>query len=875
MKNSINLPSLKTIIMKNFNWKAFLPHIIAILIFLVLSIFYCKPALDGKVVEQHDVQQWHGMSRQSFVFKEKTGHFPLWTNSMFGGMPAYQVAMDSKDPAYLSVSFFHKLLSFGLPVPAYYLFFCCLGLYFLCVVMGINPWLSIAGGIAFGYCSYDPIIITAGHDTKLLSIAYAPAVLASIQLLFKKRYWLGSIALILTTSGLFSQGHQQIAYYTLLMGIIMFIPFLIETIKAKDFKHLGATLAFTIICSTLTLLTVTNSYLPTYEYSKETMRGGGSGLTLGTTEKKNKTEGGLDKDYAFRWSYGIGETMTLMVPNAYGGGSSTRFGEDSKIENLLQNSPEIPQQAIQQLFQAASAYWGDQPGTSGPVYLGAFICLFAFAGFILSENKNKWWLLAITIFGIVLAWGKNFEAFNYFLFDHMPFYKKFRAPSMSLIMPQVSVSLMAILFINEFIVKFDSAKEIAKEEKAKFLKAFLIIAGSLAGLLIAFYLFAGYSNSNTLALRKNLENAFKSNDTFIKSYMSAWVEDRKALYLKDMLRTLGIMAVAVAAIFAYTRKIVKAPIVISVFVLLAIIDLLPIGTRYFNENNFVDADTYEQAYQKFNADLQLDRDTSFYRVLNLAYFNGNSFSVDLSNSFNDALASYHHNTIGGYHPAKLSRYNDLIEHQLYKNIQAWGSNPNTKDSFPVLNMLNMKYVIVPDQKDPKQTMAVPNPYASGNCWFVKEVKFVKDANEEMLSLNHFNPATTAFVNDEFKSVVGNQPSFDSTASIKFIQNNNDYIKYESNASSNQFAVFSEVYYSQGWKAFIDGKKTDYCRVNYVLRGLPLPAGKHLIEFKFEPSLVKLGEQLSKYASYILVLLILLFGFLEWKDCKSEKNKIQG
>ena len=851
-------------IMKKLNWKALLPHIVAVVAFLLLSIIYSKPALEGKVVEQHDVQQWKAMAQQSFEYKEKTGHFPLWTNSMFSGMPAYQIAMDSKDNALVSVYYINQAMTLGLPKPAYYLFFCCLGFYFLCVVLGINPWLSIAGGIAYGYCSYDPIIITAGHDTKLLSIAYAPAVLASIQLLFKKRYWIGSIMLIITATALFGQSHQQIAYYLLLMGVIMFIPFLIKTIKEKEFKHLGITLLLSIGCSVLSLLTVANGYLPTYEYSQETMRGGGSGLTLGTTDKKNKTAGGLDKDYAFRWSYGIGETMTLIVPNAYGGGSSTTFGDDSKVANLLQNTPEIPQNAIQQLYQAASAYWGDQPGTSGPVYIGAFICFLGLAGFILSKNKNKWWLLAITIFGIVLAWGKNLESVNYFLFDHLPLYKKFRAPSMSLVMPQLSVGLMGMLFVGEFMETVDSK---VKEEQAKHLKNFLIIAGATAAVLIGFYLFASYSNANTLALKKNLENAFKGNDGFVKSYMTAWIEDRKALYLKDMLRSLGIIAVAVAALYAYAKKFIKQPIVIGAFILLAMIDLMPIGRRYFSEDNFVDADTYEQAYQKYNADLQLDKDTSFYRVLNLAAPNGNGFSLDAGNSFNDAIASYHHNTIGGYHPAKLSIYNDLMEFQLYKEIQAWAGNPNAKDSFPVLNMLNMKYVIVPDQKDPKQTMAVPNPYALGNCWFVKEVKFTKNADEEMTSLDHFNPATTAFANERFKSIVGSQPSFDSTASIKFIQNTNDYAKYESNANSNQFAVFSEIYYSQGWNAYIDGKKTDYCKVNYVLRGMPIPAGKHLIEFKFEPYLVGLGEQLAKYSAYLSVLLILLFGFLEWKEYK--------
>ncbi len=853
----------KTMIMKKFNWKPLLPHIVAVLTFLILSVIYCKPALEGKVLEQHDVVQWKAMAQQSFKYKEKTGHFPLWTNSMFSGMPAYQIAMGSKDPAVVSVYYINQLLTFGLPKPAYYLFLCCLGLYFFAVVLGVNPWLSIVGGIAYGYCSYDPIIMTAGHDTKLLSIAYAPAVLASLLLIFKRNYWWGGIALIISATGLFCQSHQQIAYYTLLMGLIMFIPFLIDTIKEKDFKHLFISIALALVCSTVSLLQVANSYFPTYEYSKETMRGGGSGLTLGSTDKKNKTEGGLDKDYAFKWSYGIGETMTLIVPNAYGGGSSTSLGDDSKISNLLQNSPDIPQGAIQQLYQAASAYWGDQPGTSGPVYLGSFICLLGIAGFALSKNKNKWWLLAITIFGIVLAWGKNFEGINYFLFDHLPFYKKFRAPSMSLVMPQFSVSLMAILFAGEFM---DTVKE-GKEAQAKLLKNFLIVAGATAGVLIAFYLFASYSNANTLALKKSLENAFKGNDAFVKSYMNAWTEDRKALYFKDMLRSLGIIAAAVGALFAYSKGFIKQPIVIAAFILLTVIDLLPIGKRYFTEESFVDAESYDNAYQKYNADLQLDKDTSFYRVLNLAAFNGNGFSPDAGNSFNDAIPSYHHNTIGGYNPAKMSIYNDLIEFQIYKNIQAWGSNSGAKDSFPVLNMLNMKYVIVPDQKDPKQTMAIPNPFAMGNCWLVKEVKFVKDADEEMLSLNHFNPATTAFANESFKQIVGNQPTFDSTASIKFIQNDNDYAKYESNAASNQFAVFSEIYYSAGWNAYLDGKKADYCKVNYVLRGMPIPAGKHTIEFKFEPYLVNLGEQLTKYSTYLAVLLVLLFGFFEWKKRK--------
>ncbi len=847
--------------MKNFNWKKILPHAIAVFVFLIISIAYTKPALEGKVVQQHDVQQWKGMAQQSYAFKEKTGHFPLWTNSMFCGMPGYQIAIDSKDPAYINVYYVHLILTFGLPKPCYYLFLCCLGFYLLASVLGVNSWLSMVGGIAYGYCSYNPILISAGHDTKLLSMAYAPAVLASLALIFKKKYWIGAALLIVTVSNLFSQSHQQIAYYTFLMAVIMTVPFLVKSVKEKDFKHIGFSALLAIVGATLSLLFVSNSYFPTYEYSKETMRGGGSGLTLGVTDTKNKTKGGLDKDYAFTYSYGIAESFTLLVPNATGGAAGDGLKEDSKVVTLLQNSPEIPQQMGQQLFQVARAYWGNQPAAS-PVYFGAFICLLSIIGFVVSKNNNKWWLLAVTVAGIVMAWGKNLESINYFLFDYLPLYKKFRAPSMSLTMAQISVPLMAVLFLQEFF-------ETAKDKQAAIFKKALIVAGSTAGVLIAYYVFAAFTNESTLEMKKNIDAAMKDNSGFVNNFMQAWKDDRKDLYVKDMLRSLALMGIAIGLLWAFVKNYLKPQPIAICFIVLALIDLLPIGRRYFNEDNFVDADTYEQAYAKYNADIQLESDKSFYRVLNLAFPTGNGFTADIGNSFNDALASYHHNTIGGYHPAKLSIYEDLKNFQIIKNIQAWAGNSMAKDSFPVLNMLNMKYIIVPDQKDQKQTMAVPNPFALGNCWFVKNISFVKNADEEMKALDKFNPSETVFIQEKYKTVAGANPTFDSTASIKLIENKNDYITYESKANSNQFAVFSEIYYSAGWNAYVDGKKVDYCKVNYALRGMPVPAGNHKIEFKFEPSLVHLGEQLSKYAGIVSVLLVLLFAFLEWKSYKKQ------
>jgi len=840
-----------------------IPHVVAVLLFLILSIIYTKPALEGKVVEQHDVKEWKAMSHQSFVFKEKHGHFPRWVNNMFCGMPGYQIAMDSKDPPYVNVYYFHLALTFGLPKPVYYLFFCCLGFYFLSIVIGINPWLSIAGGIIYGYCSYNPILITAGHDTKLLSMAYMPAVLASLLLIYNKRYWIGGAMLIIATTCLLCQSHQQIAYYLLLIAICMTIPFLIKWIQAKEYKHLAVSFGLSMLAAVLAVCFVSNSYFPVYEYSKETMRGGGNGLTLGKKDAKNTTKNGLDKDYAFNWSYGKAETLTLLVPNAFGGGSSTSLGEDSKVLEYIQGNSNIPQQAAQQLFQYASAYWGDQPSTSGPVYFGSFVCFLALAGFIFSSNKHKWWLLGVTVFSIVLAWGKNLEVVNYFLFDYLPLYKKFRAPSMALVMAQVSIPVMAFLFLQEFI-------SASVPKRQTLIKQVGWVAASIVGFLALFYGFASFSNANTLEVKKSLAASVGENSDLLSGYMNAWIADRKALFFKDMLRTFAFIGIAFGVLYAYQKQWIKLNVLFGVLLVISIFDMLPVGKRYFNEDNFVESEQYESSYALTNADIQLQKDSSFYRVLNLTYPAGNgTWGADIGNAFNSAIGSYHHNTIGGYHPAKLSIFEDLKVHQIFKNIQAWASGSQQKDSFPVLNMLNMKYVIVPNQSNPKETVAIPNPYALGNCWLIKDIKFVQNADDEMLSLNHFNPATTAITNVQYKSLIGNDHfSVDTNAYIHFVQNVNDYIKYESNASSPQFAVFSEIFYSQGWNAYVDGKQVPFCKVNYALRGMPLPAGKHIVEFKFEPALVDLGEKLSKYAGILSVLLVFFFTFLEWKSRKA-------
>ncbi len=844
--------------MKHINFKQALPHVVAIVIFLLLSVFLTRPSLQGKVVQQGDVVQWKAMAQQSFEFKEKYGHFPKWTNSMMSGMPGYQIAIGPKNPVVFNFYSVQKVLTLGLPSPVFYLFLAALCFYLLCIVIGVNPWISIIGGVAYAYCSYNPVLIAGGHDTKLLSMVYAPAVLAGLQLLFKQKYWLGSAVLLTSGILMLSQHHQQIVYYTLLVIVFMIIPFIIKSIKEKKLKHLLVTGLISIGIGALILGTMAMTYWPTYEFSKETMRGGRSELTQ--KDKKNETRGGLDKDYAFTWSYGKAETMTLLVPNAFGGSSAEGLGEDSKaIQVLQENAQTLPQGFAQQIAQSSPMYWGELASTQGTVYLGAIICLLFLFGAFLSKSEHRWWLIAITVFGIVLAWGKNLEGINYFLFDHLPFYKKFRAPSMALVIPQLSVALLAVIFLNEFV-------NTSKDKLFDLLKKCLYITGGTAAVLLLFYFMSDFTNTATSELRKNVTESLQNQGAdFTRNYFSALKSDRQSFYLADMTRTLGFMFVLIAVLFLFAKNYIKQPVVYAALILFCIIDLFGVSKRYLKDENFVDAEELEYSYTDTRADLQLKQDTGYYRILNLAFPGANGYTVSVNNSFNDAIASYKHNTIGGYSPAKLGLYQDLIERQIYKNIEKWGANPSAKDSFPVLNMLNMKYVMVPDQQDPKQTSAIQNVYALGNCWLVNEVRFVKNADEEMNALDSFDPKAVAFVDEKYKAALPFAPVYDSAASIKLIENLNDEIKYEFNAATNQFAVFSEIYYPHGWEAYIDGKKTAYCKTDYALRGLAIPAGKHSIAFIFDPTSVRQGEQISRYTNLFSLLFVLFCFFMVWKN----------
>ena len=825
--------------MKNPNFKKILPHLIAIVIFFVVAVIYCKPALQGKVVQQLDTQGWRGMAQQSFEFKDKYGHYPLWTNSMFSGMPAYQIAMDPRTK--ISVGYLTSVITLGLPIPISFFFLACICFYFLCVVAGANPWVSILGGLAYAYSTFDPIIIAVGHNTQMMSIAYAPAVLAGLLLLFKRKYLVGFTITALFSFFLIEQNHVQIVYYTLITALIITIAFFIKSYREKQLGTAVKSAAFGLLAGIIGLACCAVSMMPTYEYAKESMRGGKSELTQEIAG--NKTKGGLDKDYAFRYSLGFGETFTFIVPGLYGGSNGgDEYSPNSKFVDQFSQLGVPEDQALQ--YEDHYSYWGEQPGTSGPVYFGAIICLLFIFGIVYLKSWYKWWLIAASIIGVLLAYGANLKGLNYFLFDYLPFYSKFRAPTMALVIPQLCFPLLGVLAFSKFI-----SREMNAEETWKKLKTTAIISGVILVLLAGFYMTASFTGPNDKALRDGIKQNMmhvpagqqappqleQQADQTSRSIISALQSDRKSLMGSDLLRSFILIGLAVLLMGLYLKKKVSATILVGALIVLSGYDLLGVAMRYLNPEKFVEPEDFESAFIPTQADQQIlkDPDHANFRV----------FNETTGDPFSDGITPYHFNAIGGYHPAKLDLYNDIITRQL------------SKGNMQVFDMLNTKYFIVQDPQTGKP-VAQLNPNAFGNCWLVKGIKFVENADQEMASLDSTDLKDTAVVESKFKSEIPAAPHYDSVASIKLVENLNDKINYKYSAPTPQFAVFSEVYYPKGWDVFIDGTKANYVKTDYVLRGMYIPAGNHNIEFRFEPQSFYTGRLISIIANIFVALLII-------------------
>lgn len=810
--------------MKSINYGTSIPHLCALGIFILLALIFCKPALEGKVLQQSDIVHWKGMSKDISDYKEVKGTAPLWTNSMFSGMPGFQIATNNNNilPYYANEAF-----ALFIPKPFRFFILACLGFYFLCWAFGISPWIGIIGALGYAYASYSSIIVAVGHETKMLSMAYVPALIGAMQLIFSGRLWIGTALTALFSAILISHNHYQIDYYFMIIALGMSTALLAAAINNKTIGSFFKPAMLALMGGLIGVLTNAVMIFTTYDYSKATMRGGQAALNTkdtGTTE----TKGGLDTGYAFAWSYGKAETMTLMVPNVYGGASQL-LGEDSKLIQTL-NEKNIPQELGNQLYGAFPAYWGPQPSTSGPVYVGAVFCFLFLLGIFLVRGPTKWWILAVTALAIIMSWGKNFATFNTFLFEHLPLYNKFRAPSMILVIPQLTIPLLGMLALNKVF-----SGELSKEELLQSLKRTALAAAAVVVVAIGLYMSFDYTTANDRFIQQQLTNMSQGDTTLGSDIIKSVAEDRKKMFGDDLIRSVLLMAIAFMLIFLYNKKIFNTTGALAALICLSAFDVLGVSARYLNAEKFLEPEEYEGNFSPTPADLQIKQDTgNHYRVFNLT-----------QDVFNDAITSYHHRSVGGYHAAKLSIYQDLIENQLSKQLM----------NMEVLNMLDTRYIIAPDSiGNPSPSF---NPNALGAVWLVNEIKWVKDPKDAMKALDSFNAASTAIIEEKDRSSIKQISGEDSSASIQLTQPGHDTLIYSYAASTPQFAVFSEVFYDKGWKAYVDGQERPIVRTNYALRGLSLEPGQHEIQFRFEPASFLTGYSITRYAQWVLVVLLIV------------------
>ena len=819
--------------MKNISWKKVLPHLIAVGIFLIVAVLYCRPALEGKVMQQGDLTQWKGMSKDQQNYYDKNGQYPLWTNGMFGGMPGYLIAGKSNNyfPAY-----FVRVITLNLPEPLNFFFLACICFYFLGCVLGARPWISMIGALLYAYATFNPIIIRVGHVTQMYCIALMPGVIASLQLLIKKKYWWGAGLTAFFTSAVIAYSHYQIIYYTLIIALFMGGAFAIACIREKEYKHLFIVAIIAIFTGCIGAATNAVGILPTEEYSKETIRGGSSIANTGDSKTATGT-GGLNEDYAFSYSFYMSEPFVMIVPRMFGG-SSDRVEVKQEQSKAVQALQSMPQELGQQLAGGLQYYWGgiNGVGTAGPPYVGAIVCFLAILGFVIVDKKYKWWILSCCVIAIVMSWGGYFKDINRLFLEYLPMYNKFRAPSMIIVIPTLLFGIMAILALEKILgntnVK-DNAALLLPYKKA------MIITAGIFVLLIMLYLSFDYQSDLDKQILGQVSSLQEDIKAPVKQFINALGEDRKDLFIGDILRSLFFIAVAAGALWLYLKNKLKPGVVIAVIGVFAFIDVMAIDVKYMNSTDFVSKDDYDATFVPSDADNQIMQDKSFYRVLDL--------KQGISGAFNSgAISSYFHHTIGGYNPAKLSIYQDLIDSQLYKF-------PNC---LPVINMLNTKYIIGQDGK------AQLNPMALGNAWFVKNVQFVNDPKQVMKALDNFNPKDTAIAEKSFNTVLKNITNTDSSATISLISNRNDTVDYHSKSATEQIAVFSEVYYDKGWNVYVDGKKGEIAEVNYVLRGMMVPAGEHNIQFRFEPATHALGWTVTSITSWVMLLILIAAIFFE-------------
>ena len=794
--------------MKQLDWKSMLPHLIAVVVFFGISLAYFSPILEGKKLYQSDKVNFIGMSKEITDHRENYNEEPLWTNSMFGGMPAYQIS--AKYNANL-VKKIDKLFQGFLPRPAGLVFLYLIGFYILLISLKIDYRLAIFGAFAFAFSSYFFIILEAGHNTKAHAIGYMAPLLASVLMTIRGRWLVGGALTALFTSLMLNANHLQITYYLVILFLVLGVVKLIESIKEKQLHPYLKSVGVLLLAGVLGTSTNITRILTTYEYGKESMRG----KSELTNDLDNKTSG-LDKDYATAWSYGKAESFTLLIPNFHGGASQGELGTDSETYKAIKQSPQA-----RTLIKQLPLYWGTQPFTSGPVYAGAIVCFLFVVGLFLLKGYMRWWVILTTILMLALGWGKNFMPLTEFFLEFFPGYNKFRAVSTTLVIVELLLPLFGFLGLQKLLGESD------KVENQKAVKWGFIITGGVC------FVFA--------LMPTMFFDFIASSDEQLKGMgwpVDAIQSDRASLLSSDAWRSLIFISLSAAALWLYLRNTLKKQHIILIVGLLIVADMWTVNKRYLDTDDFVSKRKVAEPFSPSMADQQIlaDSDPNF-RVFNTAV-----------NTFNDASTSYYHKSIGGYHGAKLKRYQELIDAHI------------SKGNMSVLNMLNAKYFIVLNQN---QKLAQRNPSALGNAWFVKDLQMVANADEELAALSAVNTAEQALVDQRYSDLI---PSFvfDSTASIQLTEYKANQLSYTANCSKTQLAVFSEIFYDKGWNAYLNGKLVPHFRANYVLRAMPIPAGNHQIEFKFEPISYSTGESISFAGSAVLLLLLLGVAYTELK-----------
>lgn len=790
--------------------KKILPHLAVLSLFVIVALVYFNPVLQGKQIFQQDIVQYTGMAKERNDYRATEGKESYWTNSAFGGMPTYQLGAQYE---HHYIKKLDNLLRF-LPRPADYLFIYFLGFYVLMYVLKKDHKLAFLGALAFGFSTYLIIIIGVGHNAKAHAIAYMPLVLAGLFLVFQKKYMAGFFLACIAMALELVANHFQMTYYLLLLILVIGIVYLIEANKNKELPHFFKSVGVLAAAFVLALALNATNILATQEYAQESTRGT-SELSI-TPDGSPKKDKGLSKEYITEYSYGVLETFNLFISRFMGGGSYEELNEKSAMYDFFTKMG-VPISDRKEMVKALPTYWGSQPIVAAPAYIGAVVFFLAFLGIFLLKGKHKRWLIAGSIMALLLSWGKNFEGLTNLFIDYFPLYNKFRAVSSIQVILELCLPILAVFGLYHIF----SEKNSFEEKK----KALLYSGGILGGLCLIFML-----------LGKSLFSFAGANDGYyIQAYgmefINALKDDRKSFLVKDSFRSLLFIAFSAAIVFAFMKQKLSKNIAIGLFAILILADLTVVNKRYVNDENFVNASQVSNPFPKFPADTEIQKDQTHYRVYDLT-----------ADAFSSGRASFYHKALGGYHAAKPQRIQDLYDFYLQDGLME------------IFNMLNVKYILLDDEN---QVVASQNDAANGNAWFVKEIKTVPTADEELLEVGKINTKTTAVVYQGFDEFVQEKTFVvDSTAAVKLVEIKPDYLYYETENTHPGTIVFSEIYYPHGWSAYLNGNEIPHFRANYALRAINVPEGYHKIEFKFEPQVVKKGNTIALAGSILFVLLAL-------------------